>query len=125
MFGFHTTTCQGATPQDIKWESSRTIFFTKLLQHILARDTNVNGPWTDLEVLSQRAIDIVIPRLVGVLERDGRNVKPNLIHADLWEENTGSPTSSSSSLSSPSSAEMGGSISSDRVHIPAIMTRLE
>lgn len=31
----------------------------------------------------------VIPRLIGILERDGRTIKPCLIHGDLWETNIG------------------------------------
>ncbi|KAL3259170.1 hypothetical protein ABHI18_005488 [Aspergillus niger] len=64
MFGFHITTCQGNTPQNVSWESSWTIFFSKLLRHVLGRDSAVNGA-------------------------EGRKVKPCLIHADLWEGNTG------------------------------------
>ncbi|GKZ77740.1 hypothetical protein AnigIFM56816_000523 [Aspergillus niger] len=89
MFGFHITTCQGNTPQNVSWESSWTIFFSKLLRHVLERGSAVNGVWKDLNILSQRALDYVIPRLIGVLEAEGRKVKPCLIHADLWEGNTG------------------------------------
>ena len=35
----------------------------------------------------QRITDIVIPRLLDVLEVDGRHIKPCLIHGDLWEGN--------------------------------------
>ncbi|KFY75913.1 hypothetical protein V499_04189 [Pseudogymnoascus sp. VKM F-103] len=31
----------------------------------------------------------VIPRFIGILERDGRSIKPCLIHGDLWETNIG------------------------------------
>ncbi|KAL4880706.1 Fructosamine kinase-domain-containing protein [Aspergillus karnatakaensis] len=69
MFGFHATTCQGITPQDVSWE--------------------LNGVWEDLNILAERALELVIPRLIGALEAEGRRVKPCLIHADLWEGNTG------------------------------------
>jgi protein-ribulosamine 3-kinase len=31
----------------------------------------------------------VIPRLIGILESNGRSIKPCLIHGDLWETNIG------------------------------------
>ena len=40
-------------------------------------------------MLEERTFEKVIPRLVGALESEGRSVKPCLIHADLWEGNTG------------------------------------
>jgi protein-ribulosamine 3-kinase len=88
-FGFHVTTCQGSTPQAVGWETSWVVFFSKLLHHVLDLDVQTNGRWKDLDVLSNRIISEVIPRLIGALERDGRTVKPCLIHADLWEGNTG------------------------------------
>ena len=89
-FGFHITTCQGRIPQASGgWEDSWTECFTKLLKHIMALDFETNGYWKDLDILEQRILSYVIPRLIGNLERDGRSVKPSLIHADLWEGNTG------------------------------------
>ena len=88
-FGFHVTTCNGRTPQEVSWESSWTVFFTKLLRHVAKIDFEVNGMWDELEILENRIFGRVIPRLIGILESDGRSVKPCLIHADLWEGNTG------------------------------------
>jgi len=89
MFGFHITTCQGRIPQAVSWNKSWTDFFTTLLQHVMALDFETNGDWQELDQLEKRIISHVIPRLIGALERDGRTVKPCLIHADLWEGNTG------------------------------------
>ena len=88
-FGMHVTTCQGRTPQAVSWESSWTTFFTNLIQHVSTLDFETNGDWEELALLEERAFEQVIPRLIGALERDGRSVKPCLIHADLWEGNTG------------------------------------
>jgi protein-ribulosamine 3-kinase len=88
-FGFHITTCQGRTPQAVSWESSWTTFFTKLLQHVVDIDFKTNGYWEELDTLEKRIFSDVIPSLIGNLEKDGRSVKPCLIHADLWEGNTG------------------------------------
>lgn len=46
-------------------------------------------PWGYFEILARRCVEAVVPRLIGVLGRDGRKVKPCLIHGDLWEGNTG------------------------------------
>ncbi|KAJ1710509.1 hypothetical protein NYO67_7361 [Aspergillus flavus] len=88
-FGFHVTTCQGRTAQSVPWERSWTVFFSKLLAHVVSLDAKTNGPWGNFEILARRCVEAVIPRLIGALERDGRKVKPCLIHGDLWEGNTG------------------------------------
>ena len=88
-FGFHIRTCQGRTPQATEWESSWTTFFTKSMAYMMKLDFATNGPWEELERVEKRTLSHVIPRLIGVLEKDGRSIKPCLIHADLWEGNTG------------------------------------
>jgi protein-ribulosamine 3-kinase len=42
-----------------------------------------------LDNLAKKIFSHVIPRLIGNLERDGRSIKPCLIHGDLWEGNIG------------------------------------
>ena len=88
-FGFHIRTCQGRTPQATEWESSWTTFFTKSMDYMMKLDLATNGPWDDLERVEKRTLSHIIPRLIGVLEKDDRSIKPCLIHADLWEGNTG------------------------------------
>lgn len=88
-FGFHVRTCNGRTPQATEWDSSWTSFFSKFMIHVMAEDFKTNGSWPELERTGARIVSHVIPRLVGVLETEGRSVKPCLIHADLWEGNTG------------------------------------
>ena len=34
----------------------------------------------------RRAAEAAVPRLMGTLERDGRTVRPCLVHGDLWKE---------------------------------------
>lgn len=88
-FGFHVRTCHGRFPQLVDWDGSWTSFFGKLLADVLQLDLKVNGPWKDLELVSQRTLTHVIPRLLGALESEGRSVKPCLIHGDLWDGNIG------------------------------------
>ena len=88
-FGFHVRTCNGRTPQATEWDSSWTSFFAKFMVHVMAEDFTTNGSWPELKRTGARIISHVIPRLIGALEREGRCVKPCLIHGDLWEGNTG------------------------------------
>ncbi|KAK7900981.1 hypothetical protein LTR67_003267 [Exophiala xenobiotica] len=88
-FGFHITTCQGRRPQAVAWESSWTIFFSNLLRHVIAMDDAENGSWDALIRLEDRLLSHVVPYLLDNLTKDGRVVKPCLIHGDLWEGNTG------------------------------------
>lgn len=88
-FGFHITTCQGRTHQSVGWESSWTTLFAKMLQHVIDLDFETNGYWEELDKIEKRVLSKVIPRLIGILETNGRSIKPSLCHADLWEGNTG------------------------------------
>jgi protein-ribulosamine 3-kinase len=88
-FGFHVNTCQGRIQQDVGWEESWAKLFEKMLKHVIQQDFSVNGYWEEMDILEQRLLGHVVPRLIGAMERDGRLIKPSLIHADLWEGNTG------------------------------------
>ena len=88
-FGFHINTCQGKTQQSLGWESSWATLFTKMLRHVAQEDHNTNGHWDALDQLESRIFSHVVPRLMGVLESNGRRIRPCLIHGDLWEGNTG------------------------------------
>ena len=82
-FGFHVRTCNGRTPQATEWDSSWTSFSAKFVVQVMAEDFKTNGSWPELERAGARMmVSHVIPRLVGALETEGRNVKPCLIHAD-------------------------------------------
>jgi fructosamine-3-kinase len=88
-FGFQVTTCQGRVPQAVRWESNWTIYFGNLLRHVITMDDAENGPWSALTQLEERLLSRVVPRLLDNLTKDGRVVKPCLVHGDLWEGNTG------------------------------------
>lgn len=88
-FGFHINTCQGKTQQAVEWESSWAVLFEKMLRHIAQEDARTNGPWEALEKVTTRLLSHVVPRLLGVLQSGDINIKPCLIHGDLWEGNTG------------------------------------
>jgi len=76
-------------PQALSWEKTWTALFTKLLTHVIKLDFALNEYWDDLDKLENRLLSIVVPRLLRVLETEGLTIKPSLLHADLWEGNTG------------------------------------
>lgn len=88
-FGFDYTTSQGRVPQYVAWESNWTVFFTRLLEHVINLDFEENEYWEELHQVEKQLIEHVIPRLLDALVKDGRTIKPCLIHADLWEGNSG------------------------------------
>ena len=87
-FGFEVTTCDGKLPHMVEWESSWAIFYAKLLRGVLELDKEANGLWPELEAAAAQVISAVIPRLLGVLQSEGRVLKPSLIHGDCWEGET-------------------------------------
>src|SRR5438105_470082 len=96
QFGFHIQTYIGDIPQHVEWDSSWSDFFAKMLRHMKEFETNIRGPWKD-ETLFQRTLEEVVPRLIGALERDGRKVKPSLIHGNILEH-WGTPYGSKSTI---------------------------
>lgn len=89
MFGFPVVTCDGKVPHTVGWEKNWAVFFTKLLKGVLQIDTEVNGVWPEMEAAANQLFAAVIPRLLGVLQSDGREIKASLIHGDLWGGNIG------------------------------------
>ena len=85
MFGFDVTTCDGKLPHTVAWEKSWATFFAKLLRDVLDLDREANGEWPELEAAAEQVITGVIPRLLGILQSDGRELKASLIHGDCWE----------------------------------------
>ena len=88
-FGFHVPTCHGRFTQVVDWDSSWASFFTKLLGDAIRLDRLNNEAWPELDRACDRTLARVIPRLLGALEDGDRQVKPSLIHGDLWEGNIG------------------------------------
>jgi protein-ribulosamine 3-kinase len=62
QYGFHITTCQGQVAQSVSWEQDWTLFFIKLLEHVINLDFERNGDWSELDRVERRLIDSVIPR---------------------------------------------------------------
>ncbi|KAI0163078.1 fructosamine kinase [Pestalotiopsis sp. NC0098] len=87
-FGFPVTTCCGETPQDNAWTASWADFYAEnRLRSIARRGVKNNGPDAELSGAVEKTASQVVPRLLG----DGhlQDVKPVVIHGDLWSGNHG------------------------------------
>ncbi|KFG81158.1 hypothetical protein MANI_006915 [Metarhizium anisopliae] len=93
QFGFPIQTFDGARPQAVGLDPSWTSFFSKLLAEAYRQDMETNGLWPELDAVYLKVQSQLIPRLIGALEADGREVKPVLIHGDMWDGNIGTESS--------------------------------
>ncbi|KAK6063190.1 hypothetical protein SCUP515_12630 [Seiridium cupressi] len=89
LFGYHVPTAIGILERTVVWEQSWAKSFTHQLKDAVRWDNETNGPWPEYDDACQQLFDVVIPRLLGVLQSDGRTITPVLIHGDLWERNVG------------------------------------
>ncbi|KAI1414612.1 Fructosamine kinase-domain-containing protein [Hypoxylon sp. FL1857] len=89
MFGFPVRTVCGRMERTVTWEKSWARSFTHQLRDVIRYDNEANGPWPEYDGACKQLIDVVIPRLLGVLQSAGRSITPSLIHGDLWEHNVG------------------------------------
>jgi protein-ribulosamine 3-kinase len=89
-FGFPVTTYHGRFSHFCdRWDESWATFMANLITNLLTFDQVNNGDWPELMAVGQHCVTHVIPRLLGVLQSDGRSIQPCLIHGDLWEGNIG------------------------------------
>ncbi|CAG8973757.1 hypothetical protein HYALB_00007707 [Hymenoscyphus albidus] len=89
LFGFPVATVCGKMQRPVSWEQSWAKSFTNHLQAIIDYDNKANKPWHEYDAACKQLIEVVIPRLLGVLQTEGRQITPTLIHGDLWENNIG------------------------------------
>ncbi len=89
MFGFPVPTVCGKMERTVTWEKSWAKSFTHQLKDVIKYDNETNGPWPEYDAACKQLIDVVIPRILGALQSDGREIIPSLIHGDLWEQNVG------------------------------------
>lgn len=89
LFGYSVPTVIGIMERTVDWETSWAKSFTNQLQDVIGYDNETNGVWPALDAACRQLIDAVIPRLLGVLQTEGRQIAPALVHGDLWERNVG------------------------------------
>ncbi|KAK1765950.1 Fructosamine kinase-domain-containing protein [Phialemonium atrogriseum] len=88
-FGFHVRTCDGDRPHSVEWQESWATFYRNLFLGVCHLDTKRNGVWPEYERAVHQVAWKVIPRLLEPLQAEGRELKPCIIHGDLWEGNMG------------------------------------
>lgn len=54
---------------------------------MLEEEERSHGPDEELKILTAAMFEKVIPRLLRPLETGGRQIKPCLVHSDLWPGN--------------------------------------
>lgn len=87
MFGYPIVTGRGTADREEHWSRSWAARFTHMLKDLIKMDNQVNGVWSEYDAACERLISRVIPRLLGALQSDGREIHPVLVHGDLWEGN--------------------------------------
>ena len=87
-YGFSVPTSQGALLQPNTWTSSWEKFFTDMIQRCFDWEQDMHGKVDEMQRLFIALKEKVIPRLLRPLETGGRQIKPCLVHGDLWDGNT-------------------------------------
>lgn len=82
-FGFHCLTSRAAEGWSDTWEEC----FVKMVRNFLEIEWKSHRPNEELARLSEKFVNVVIPRLLRPLETEGRSVKPSLVHGNLWYGN--------------------------------------
>lgn len=86
-YGFSVPTFLGQMPQYTAWTDSWEEFFTNSMQQLMVMIEEAQGPDVELQMLFKQMISKVIPRLLRPLETGGRQIKPCLVHGDLYSGN--------------------------------------
>lgn len=86
LFGFPIPTVCGKMVRTVTWEKSWAKSFTHQLKDVIKYDNETNGQWLEYDAACQQLINGVIPRLLGALQSDGREITPALIHGDFGKE---------------------------------------
>ena len=86
-YGFHVTTHLAYVENDNTWRDSWEEWYVAAMKRMLEEEENSHGSDPELSELTAALFDKVIPRLLRPLETGGREIKPCLIHSDLWPGN--------------------------------------
>ena len=97
-FGFEITTYNAKLPQDNTWNESWEAFHLQGLKQLFELEEESQGPSEELKQLLPALYEKVVPRLLRPMETEGRELKPCLIHGDLWDGNVAVNATSKSPL---------------------------
>jgi len=91
-YGFDVPTNQGALQQPNSWTASWEKFFSSMMQRCFDWEQDLHGEDEEMKMLFHAIIEKVIPRLIRPLETGDREIRPCLVHGDLWDGNTSTDT---------------------------------
>ena len=86
-YGFPVPTFMGQMAQYNSWTDSWEKFFTLSMERLMATIEESKGPDEELKKLFEQTMSKVVPRLLRPLETGGRQIKPCLVHGDLYSGN--------------------------------------
>lgn len=75
MFGFPVPTVLGKFERTVTWERCWAKAFARQLEDVIRYDNETNGPWPEYDAACRQLIDVVIPKLLGALQSEGREIK--------------------------------------------------
>ncbi|KAK0711870.1 Fructosamine/Ketosamine-3-kinase, partial [Lasiosphaeris hirsuta] len=76
------------------WEKDWSVLFSKMLWQVYLLDESINGFSEECNILVIQTLGILVPRLLGHLDRSVGRIRPCFIHGDLWEGNIGKEVAS-------------------------------
>lgn len=86
-YGFPVPTYMGQMAQYHAWTESWEEFFTLSMERLMTAIEESQGPEEELRDLFGQTMSKVVPRLLRPLETGGRQIKPCLVHGDLYSGN--------------------------------------
>lgn len=86
-YGFPVPTYMGRMAQYHTWTESWEEFFTLSMESLMMTIDESQAPDEELKELFGRTMSMVVPRLLRPLETGGRQIKPSLVHGNLYSGN--------------------------------------
>ncbi|KAI1145730.1 Fructosamine kinase-domain-containing protein [Nemania diffusa] len=86
-FGFPVVTYEGSMYQDVTWCDTWEESFSLHLKAFTDQERISQGPSKELDELLPPLMNKVIPRLLRPLQTNGHNIKPVVVHGDIWYGN--------------------------------------
>jgi len=86
-FGFHVTTFNGHVPLINDWCDAWEEWYSRQFRSDIEWEQTVRGHDPGFNKVADEFFEKVIPRLLRPLQSGGRNIKPVLVHGDIWHGN--------------------------------------
>ena len=69
------------------WTSSWETYFTNMYCEVFKWEKEMHGEDEEMQVLFEKIVEKVIPRLLRPLETGDNTIQPRFVHGDLWDGN--------------------------------------